>query len=176
MNRLYRVLLRLVALIVVVVLVAWAVADLGLYNVGADDPHYNFVRNFLGYTMDHSVAARDGDIVVPPLKDTKMIATGAANYDKLCTGCHLAPGMEENKLRPGLYPKPPSFARRRRAGNPKEQFWIIKHGIKMTGMPAWGASYSDADIWNIVAFYQALPGMKPEDLQVPGRIGKAVTA
>jgi mono/diheme cytochrome c family protein len=152
------------AILTVVILAAggWAVSYLGFYNVGADEPHWNFVRNFLGSTMDHSVAARDGDIDVPPLKDPKMIAAGAASYDKLCTACHLAPGMEENKLRAGLYPKPPSFARRRRPGNPKEQFWIIKHGIKMTGMPAWGVSYSDADIWNIVAFYQSLPNMKPE--------------
>jgi len=152
------------AILTVVILAAggWAVSYLGFYNVGADEPHWNFVRNFLGSTMDHSVAARDGDIDVPQLKDPKMIAAGAASYDKLCTACHLAPGMEENKLRAGLYPKPPSFARRRRPGNPKEQFWIIKHGIKMTGMPAWGVSYSDADIWNIVAFYQSLPNMKPE--------------
>ena len=164
MNRLYvKVLLGAVALVILVALVVWAASNLGVYNVAADDPHWPFVRTFLGYTMDHSVAARDGDIVVPPLKDPKMIAAGASSYDKLCTACHLAPGMEENKLRAGLYPKPPSFARRRRAGNPAEQFWIIKHGIKMTGMPAWGVSYPDSDIWNIVAFFQTMPNMKPDD-------------
>jgi mono/diheme cytochrome c family protein len=148
--------------LVVLAVGGWLVSYFGLYNVGADEPHWTFVRNFLGQSMDHSVAARDGDIVVPPLTDPKMIATGAASYDKLCTACHLAPGMAENQLRAGLYPKPPSFARRRRPGNPKEQFWIIKHGIKMTGMPAWGASYPDSDIWNIVAFFQTMPNMKPE--------------
>ena len=148
----------------VVILAAggWAVSYIGLYNVAADDPHWPFVRTFLGSTMDHSVASRDGDIVVPDLKDAKMIAAGAAEYDQLCTACHLAPGMEENKLRAGLYPKPPSFARRRRPGNPQEQFWIIKHGIKMTGMPAWGVSYPDSDMWNIVAFFQTMPNMKPD--------------
>jgi mono/diheme cytochrome c family protein len=152
------------ALVLVAVLIVGGagVWYFGLYNVGADDPHWTPVRNFLGSTMDRSVAARDGDIAVPPLKDPKMIADGAAHYDKMCTACHLAPGMDENELRAGLYPKPPSFARRRRAGNPKEQFWIIKHGIKMTGMPAWGASHSDADIWNIVAFFQTMPNMTPE--------------
>jgi mono/diheme cytochrome c family protein len=49
-----------------------------------------------------------------------------------------------------------------RPGNADEQFWIIKHGIKMTAMPAWGATHSDAQIWNIVAFFQAMPGMTPE--------------
>ena len=163
MNRLYgKLLLCALALVILVALAVWAASFLGVYNVAADDPHWPIVKNFLGSTMDHSVAARDGDIVVPDLKNTRMIAAGTAEYDSLCTGCHLAPGMEENKLRAGLYPKPPSFARRRRPGNPKEQFWIIKHGIKMTGMPAWGVSYPDSDLWNIVAFLQTLPNMKPE--------------
>ena len=159
-------------LVVVVAIGGWGVWYFGLYNVGADDPHWTVVRNFLGSTMDRSVAARDGDIVVPPLSDPQMIATGAAAYDQLCTGCHLAPGMTENKLRAGMYPKPPSFARRRRAGNPKEQFWIIKHGIKMTGMPAWGVSYPDSDIWNIVAFFQTMPNMKPEAYKALVRSGQ----
>ena len=142
---------------------AWVVSLLGLYNVAADEPHWDIVRNFLGSTMDHSVAARDGDIVVPALNDPQMIAAGATTYSKACAGCHLAPGVTtESRLRVGLYPKPPSFAKRRRPGNAKEQFWIIKHGIKMTGMPAWGPSFSDAEIWNIVAFFQTMPGMKPE--------------
>jgi len=149
----------LIALVAVAGAVTW---HFGLYNVAADDPHWTVTRNFLASTMDNSVAARDGDIAVPPLKDEKMIAQGAAHYDEMCTGCHLAPGMDENELRAGLNPKPPSFAKRRRAGNPKEQFWIIKHGIKMTAMPAWGASHSDAEIWDIVAFFQTMPNMTPQ--------------
>ena len=167
-----RIVLRLVVLIVVVVGVAYAASYLGVYNVAADDPHWPIVKNFLGMTMDRSVAARDGDIEVPDLKDPKMIAAGAAEYDSMCTACHLAPGMDENKLRAGLYPKPPSFAKRRRPGNPKEQFWIIKHGIKMTGMPAWGASYPDADLWKIVAFFQTMPGMTPENYKSLVESGK----
>ena len=170
--RLRDLIIGAVLFLVILVLGAWAVSYLGLYNVGADEPHYDFVRNFLGSTMDHSVAARDGDIAVPPLKDAKMIQTGAASYDKLCSGCHLAPGMQDTALRTGLYPKPPSFARRRRPGNPKEQFWIIKHGIKMTAMPAWGTTESDANIWNIVAFFQTMPNMKPEDYKAQVQAGQ----
>jgi mono/diheme cytochrome c family protein len=91
-----------------------------------------------------------------------MIAAGAADYDSMCAACHLAPGMKENDMRAGMNPKPPSFARRRRPGNAAEQFWIIKHGIKMTAMPAWGVSHSDADLWNIVAFFQTMPKTTPE--------------
>jgi mono/diheme cytochrome c family protein len=151
----------LLLLAAIVVLVA-AAAFLGVYNVAADAQHTVPVRTFINFVSDHSVAARDGDVVVPPLNDPKMIAAGAAHYDSMCTGCHLAPGKKENDIRAGLNPKPPSFARRRRPGNAAEQFWIIKHGIKMTAMPAWGATHSDADIWNIVAFFQTMPKMTPE--------------
>lgn len=163
MKHLYgKVLLGALALVILFALVVWAAAFLGVYNVAADDQHTVPVRTFLSYVSDHSVAARDGDVTVPTLSDPMMIAAGAGEYDSLCTACHLAPGMKENDLRAGLNPKPPNFSRRRRPGNPAEQFWIIKHGIKMTAMPAWGATHTDADIWNIVAFFQTLPKVTPE--------------
>jgi mono/diheme cytochrome c family protein len=63
-------------------------------------------------------------------------------------------------MRPGLNPKPPILALLP-PGSPAEEFWIVKHGIKMTGMPAWGVTHSDAEIWNIVAFLQKLPSLSP---------------
>ena len=112
-----KVLLGALVFVVLVALVVWAAAFLGVYNVAADDQHTVPVRTFLAYVSDHSVAARDGDVVVPPLNDPKKIAAGAAHYDSMCTGCHLAPGMKEKEIRAGLNPKPPSFARRRRPGS-----------------------------------------------------------
>ena len=90
----------------------------------------------------------------------QMIAEGAEHYAAMCTGCHLAPGMHENEMRPGLNPKPPILASLP-SQDPREQFWIVKHGLKMTAMPAWGATHTDEEIWNIVAFLQKLPGMSP---------------
>jgi mono/diheme cytochrome c family protein len=79
----------------------------------------------------------------------------------MCTGCHLAPGLPENEMRPGLNPKPPLLAHGA-PGDPAEEFWIVKHGIKMTAMPAWGRTHSDAEMWNIVAFLQLLPKLSPQ--------------
>src|ERR1700690_2005636 len=99
MKRLYgKVLLGALALVILFALIVWAAAFLGVYNVAADDQHTVPVRTFLSYVSDHSVAARDGDITVPTLKDPQMIAAGAGEYDSLCTACHLAPGMKENDL------------------------------------------------------------------------------
>jgi mono/diheme cytochrome c family protein len=147
----------------IVVLAALVIAVLvmagGLYNVAADSPHTALVGDLIAYTRERSIDVRSEGIKVPALTDPKMIADGASDYDAMCTACHLAPGLKENEMRPGMNPKPPILANV--VGEPAEQFWTIKHGIKMTGMPAWGVTHSDAEIWNMVAFLQKLPKLTP---------------
>lgn len=147
--------------IVVVILIAGLVATLGLYNVAADNPDSALTRNVLAFVRERSIDARGEDTKVPPLDDPKMIANGAADYNAMCMGCHLGPGIPENEMRTGMNPKPPLLGPRteKSAG---EDFWIIKHGIKMTAMPAWGLTHSDQEIWNIVAFVEKLPNMSPQ--------------
>jgi len=77
----------------------------------------------------------------------------------MCTGCHLAPGMGDSEIRPGLYPQPPNLSQE--PVDPSEAFWVIKHGIKMSAMPAWGRTHDDATIWDMVAFVQQLPHLTP---------------
>jgi mono/diheme cytochrome c family protein len=148
-------------LVVVFVVVTGLVVESGLYNVAADAPRNPAIARFVELVRERSIEARLGSIDVPPLNRPEMIADGASDYDEMCTGCHLAPGLGENEMRPGLNPKPP-FLARGAPGDPKEQFWIIKHGIEMTAMPAWGQTHSDEEIWNIVAFLQHLPGLSPQ--------------
>jgi mono/diheme cytochrome c family protein len=82
----------------------------------------------------------------------------------MCTGCHLAPGARDSEIRPGLYPQPPDLTRSP-PPSPARAFWVIKHGIKMTAMPAWGTTHDDAAVWNIVAFLQKLPTLSPGQYQ-----------
>jgi hypothetical protein len=97
---------------------------------------------------------------------------GAEHYAEMCTGCHLAPGMKDTEIRAGLYPRPPNLVEHGAHRKPAEMFWIIKHGLKMTGMPAWGVTHDDQGIWGIVAFLQKLPDLSPqqyEELVTQGR-------
>ncbi|MGQ0835010.1 MAG: c-type cytochrome [Gammaproteobacteria bacterium] len=111
---------------------------------------------------DRSVATRSSDIAVPSLDDPKLIAVGAEHYAEMCTGCHLAPGLRDTEIRAGLYPKPPNLAEHGEHRAPEETFWIIKHGFKMTGMPAWGLTHDDESIWGMVAFVRRLPDLSPD--------------
>lgn len=134
----------------------------GAYNIGADAPHWPITFKLIEILRDRSIAVRVKGIEEPPLDDSALIAKGAGDYSAMCTGCHLAPGMgEDTKIRAGLYPQPPNLSEPSDL-SPAEAFWIIKHGIKMSSMPAWGASLDDHAIWGLVAFLRKMPSLTPE--------------
>ena len=151
----------LLLLLVAGVIAGAAFVYSGFYNIAADEPHWPIVFTIMETLRETSIAVHARDVKVPPLDDPKMIAEGAEHYSGMCTGCHLAPGMTDSEIRPGLYPQPPNLSTRLHA-SPAEMFWTIKHGIKMSAMPAWGSTHDDAAIWGMVAFLQKLPGMTPE--------------
>jgi mono/diheme cytochrome c family protein len=133
----------------------------GVYNIGADDHHTKLVLAVIEELRERSIAARADSITVPQLEDPAKIAAGAVWYSTLCVGCHLAPGVTKSDLRKGLYPHPPNLA----AEDPRDSrqaFWTIKHGIKMSAMPAWGSTLNDLAIWDVVAFVRQMPTMTPE--------------
>lgn len=127
----------------------------GLYNIAAGEPHWPITERVIALVRTRSIEVRARDLAVPNLADPKRMLTGAGQYAEMCESCHLAPGVADTPLRQGLYPKPPELARHRM--DARTSFWIIKHGIKMTGMPAWGMSHDDDVLWRVVAFLQKLP-------------------
>jgi mono/diheme cytochrome c family protein len=148
------IVLLLAGAAVVAVAFLWS----GLYDVGADDPHLPPVRAALETLRERSITVRARALVVPILSDPAMIRRGAGNYEAMCTGCHLKPGVAATELSRGLYPAPPVLARAAGA-SPARQFWVIKHGIKASAMPAWGKSMDDESVWSLVAFLQRLPAL-----------------
>lgn len=129
----------------------------GLYNMAADDEHWPPVYKALELTRERSVAVRASKIVVPDLADAELVRKGAGNYQAMCEGCHLRPGQASSELSRGLYPHPPRLWEVRSRSSPARDFWIIKHGIKASGMPAWGKSMADEHLWGLTAFVQRLP-------------------
>lgn len=135
----------------------------GIYNIGADDQHTRPVYALMETMRERSIQARAGKLEVPDLKDPARITQGAGNYNAMCMGCHLAPGMEATEMSKGLYPAPPDLTRE--TVEAAEAFWVIKHGIKASGMPAWGKSMEDEYIWNMAAFLQELPKLSAAQYQ-----------
>jgi mono/diheme cytochrome c family protein len=156
--------LAVIALLVVVGAVS-LVVYMGTYNVAADTPHTQVVFWLLNTGRERSVAVRAADIVVPSdLADSSRVVSGAGEYSEMCSGCHLAPGMRRTEISRGLYPRAPEL-RRGSHLSPAEEFWVVKHGLKMTGMPAWGVTHDDELLWDVVAFLRKLPELTPDQYQ-----------
>lgn len=134
----------------------------GGYNVAADDPHWAATYRLMDVVRTRSIAARAADLVPPDLDDEALVREGIGNYSSMCVTCHLAPGSSDTELSLGLYPTPPTWSELG-ATDPREAFWVIKHGVKMSGMPAWGKSMDDRYIWGMVAALQRFPRMTAAD-------------
>ncbi len=137
----------------------------GGYDVAATVPHWGVVKWVLDGTMDHSVEAHSAQVKVPALSDKAMIREGAQEYHEMCETCHGGPGREASAIGKGLYPQPPNLIESARKMSPAEIFWVAKNGIKMTGMPSFGKTHDDAELWEIVAFVADLPVLSSGDYQ-----------
>ncbi len=136
----------------------------GIFNPDALTPHSHFTKWAITTTKNISINKRIKNINVPYLDDTTMIQTGFVHYNEMCVTCHSAPGMGESEIAKGLYPEPPELYRYAGKMDPKETFWVIKNGIKMTGMPAFALTHDDQKIWAITAFIKnKLGNMTPEE-------------
>ena len=143
----------------------------GVYPIGADVPHNAFTFSVLEIIREKSVKRASNDVEVPnDLKSVERLLAGGADYNDMCASCHSKPGETDNDFSIGLYPRPPNLYSENSISADniefKRQFWIIKHGIKASGMPAWGKTHSDERIWNMVAFLQQLPRLNDTQYQI----------
>jgi mono/diheme cytochrome c family protein len=145
----------------------------GAYNVAATVPDTGIERIILNTTMRDSVRARAGK-ESPRTWDEDQIKMGFRHYDGMCVTCHGAPGKERTEISKGLRPQPPNLAEAGKDWTNAQLFWIIKNGIRMTGMPAVGATHRDEQIWDIVGFVRRLPQISAQDYQtMEGQSGKS---
>jgi mono/diheme cytochrome c family protein len=149
-----------------VILVEIIVLIIGVYSgipdVSAAKPEGKITDWFLNTTKDHSIHSRAAKIAVPSLSDSVLVAAGFEHYNEMCVTCHGAPGRKPDELAQGLNPPAPDLAQSTADLSPAEMFLIVKDGIKMTGMPAWGPTHSDSTIWAMVAFLQRLQTLTPK--------------
>jgi len=148
--------------IVLTVVAAAVVSVTGVYNVAATFPQSELERIILGNVMLHSVRAHSAHDVSKTWNEDQ-IREGFQEYNEMCVYCHGAPGRETSDIGRGLHPSPPNLAETAQRWKNSELFWIVKNGIDMTGMPAFGPTHADDTIWNIVGFVRQLPHLTAED-------------
>ena len=155
--------MRLVGVLVLVGLAVAVYVYSGRADVAATSPHWAVTEWVLSTAMERSVEHHAEGIEPPAsLDEPARVREGAEAYDAMCVVCHGAPGIEPGPVGQGLEPEPPDLADEAGEWSAAELFWITKHGVRMTGMPAFGPTHSDAEIWDVVAFLQLLPGLSAD--------------
>jgi len=136
-----------------------SVIELGAFDVAASSPHSRLVYWATRTTMVRAVRWQARAITPPARLGAADADAGFALYETHCVTCHGAPGVGQAREASGLMPPPPYLLDARELWTPAELYWIVRHGVKMTGMPAWDRTLSEADTWRVVAFLERLPSL-----------------
>jgi mono/diheme cytochrome c family protein len=153
----------------IIVVIATAVFFFGgFYSIAATEPDPGVVAWAIIHVRDASIAHHATETPSGSLDDPAVIRAGAHAFaTRGCVNCHGGPGAQWQKFSEGLNPDPPDLKDIVGDIQPRELFWVVKNGIKMTGMPGFGAiGVPDPEIWSIVAFLKKLPTVTEADFKV----------
>lgn len=139
----------------------------GFYSVSAVEPDPALVAFAVGHVRDASIDRHATETPPFSLTDPAVIQAGARAFlARGCANCHGGPGVKWAKFSEGLRPDPPDLKEIANESDPKEIFWVVKHGINMTGMPSFArVGAGDKEIWEIAAFVKKLPTVSDSDFK-----------
>ncbi|CAI08696.1 c-type cytochrome [Aromatoleum aromaticum] len=158
-----KILLTVVALATAAGLAGAAVVYGGFYDISATDQHLAPTYQLLDIAMRRSIKLRAASVTVPSLDTIGALEHGAPLYRDHCAQCHGAPGVAPEPFALGLTPAAANLAHTGRAWPPEEIYWVVRHGLKMTGMPAWEQRLTESELWAVTAFVKRLPELSPPD-------------
>ena len=135
----------------------------GLYEMNADEAHIQPVRWFLRTGRTRSVEFHSRGIRPPINRDASKLSTGLQVYVNRCQPCHGGPGIARHQLGRGINPTPPPLITAVHNWSDAHLYWIISHGLKMSGMPSFSIHLSDTETWALVSFLRRLPVLSPTE-------------
>ena len=142
----------------------------GLVDFSASTPPGRLEQRLATFALNRSIERHAPKVANPLARSPAAVAAGLALFRTHCVACHGAPGVDPTEGGASLNPPAPGLTLARvQARSDGELQWIVSNGIRMTGMPAFGASRSDEDIWQLVAALRRLPKLSPEERHMLAR-------
>ncbi len=164
-------LLGIVATLLVMPLGAWVYLRFGCANLRADAGPSEF-ESTLAVTALEASAARHAPKQINPIQPTEAnLVDGARLYRDKCADCHGRPDNPDSDYGRSFYPRAPQFMKAPPRMTDHEKFFIIKHGVRWTAMPAWGNIMADSEIGQVVTFLNHIDNLPPpiqQELHRPG--------
>ncbi|MDO9047090.1 MAG: c-type cytochrome [Methylobacter sp.] len=162
-SRLRKLLPWAFGLFVAGIVLVLAVAYSGIYSVAASAGHPDWLDWFFALGKRRSVTVNSLAIDAPVLDLAELVPLGAAHFQGGCATCHRTPGQSLNPVYDQMLPPPPDLRIHAPMWTREQLFWIVRHGIQFTGMPAWSGQGRDDEVWAVVAFLEVLPLMEAGD-------------
>ena len=135
------------------------VAVSGIVPLKASSGHWAVTEWFLQLGKRRSIATHTVGMEDLRLDEPWLVLKGAGHYESGCRPCHGSPGVRIPRIAAAMLPLPPYLPPRIAEWDPEELFYIVKHGIKFTGMPAWQTQQRDDEVRAIVAFLLEMPDL-----------------
>jgi mono/diheme cytochrome c family protein len=159
MEFLRHALITLILLVAVPIAAAAFLVFTGRIDVAADREHSRAVAWLLETARERAVANQAGRVKVrlPDLTDEERLHGAVVGFEEMCARCHAPPHGGTSALARGLNPPPPDLTRAAVIRGADELFWVTRHGIRMTGMPAWGPTHVDDELWPVIALITRFP-------------------
>jgi mono/diheme cytochrome c family protein len=133
----------------------------GYVDIAADQPPSSFERRLAMRAMDAATERRAPEQKNPIPPTEENLVAGAKLYLDHCAGCHGVPSNPASLFSRSFNPPSPGFFRRAPDMPDNQNFYIIQHGVRWTGMPAWGRILSDEQIWTIATFMSHIEKLPP---------------
>ena len=167
---------KAIAFAVVAALGGFLFAASGIMPIKASSGHWPITAWLLNFTMRRSVITHSLGMNAPKLDDAALVAKGATHYEFGCRPCHGGPHLPQPVIAGHMTPHPPHLPPEIPKWQPEELFYIVKHGVKFTGMPAWPAQQRDDEVWAVVAFLLKIPKLTAQEYLKVARSLKAPAA
>jgi len=148
-------------MLAILLLAALAITRLGLMPVSADGPHSNLEARIMPAVLHASISRYAPRETNPVLLNEDNLKTGVDTYKAMCTRCHSTPEGKASTYGQSFYPPAPQLPQGMTEYNDSQLFWVIKHGIRNTGMPAWRSILSDEEIWQLVSLLRNSQDLSP---------------
>ena len=133
----------------------------GMFNTNADQTPSRLERRMAGTAVDASVEKRAADLKNPLEANDANLLEGMHIYVQSCAGCHGSPKEPDAVFGSSFNPHVPQFMKRAPDMPDNENFYITKHGVRMTGMPAWGKLFDDDKLWKVTTFLSHMDNLPP---------------
>ncbi|WP_294393946.1 c-type cytochrome [uncultured Sphingomonas sp.] len=156
---------RMLAVIAAATLLALAIGWSGAVNVAASSGHWKVTDWFLHWVMRNSVKTRSYWQAPEQPSDASGLVSAAGHFAASCAVCHGAPGLRPSPVLRAATPPAPDLSVNARQWQDRHLYWILEHGVKFSGMPAWPAEGREDEIRRMVALVRRLPGMSPAEFR-----------